>query len=75
MLTSLFEAGSAIATVGFDTGCDTDPGSGCKTGIDCFNVLWTRRRPDAGICSTVRYAAEYDKIPPGEDHSGIIWEY
>ena len=75
VLTSLFEAGSAIATVGLTLGVTPTLGAAARRGIDCFNVLWTRRRPDAGICSTVRYAAEYDKIPPGEDHSGIIWEY
>lgn len=38
------------ATVGLTLECDTDLRTGgCKTGIDCFNVLWTRvcGRPDS----------------------------
>lgn len=75
MLTSLFEAGSAIATVGLTLG--VTPTLGAAARLVLIVLMYCGR---VGGLTLVFAAlsgmpAEYDKIPPGEDHSGIIWEY
>ena len=71
ILTCIYEAASAIATVGLTLGITPELGTIITDHTDSFNVLRKSRRTDTGLCGYFRSEASCFKVAPGKDYCGI----